>query len=137
MSIDIGSCCCLVDLPGNVLPAEIAGRYASRRAATQRRVELANQHRMPLHHPRVIGTKHMAASASYLAAQVGFEILEGRRQRDRCRRRGRHRPGVLQCEYVHFAGVAPIMIHPGRGQPDGVDQRSRAVAEARQCCLVP
>lgn len=53
---------------------------------------MANQHTMPLHHPRVIGARHMVASANYLAAHVGFEILEaGGNAMD--------------------AGVAPIMIH--------------------------
>ena len=37
---------------------------------------MADQYRMPTHHPRVIGTRHMVASANYLAAQAGFEILE-------------------------------------------------------------
>jgi gamma-glutamyltranspeptidase len=36
---------------------------------------MADQHRMPTHHPRIIGTRHMVASANYLAAQTGFEIL--------------------------------------------------------------
>ena len=37
---------------------------------------MADQHRMPTHHPRIIGTRHMVSSANYLAAQVGVEILE-------------------------------------------------------------
>ena len=37
---------------------------------------MADQHRMPTHHPRIFGTNHMVASANYLAAQTGFEILE-------------------------------------------------------------
>ena len=37
---------------------------------------MTNQHHMPTHHPRIIGTRHMVASANFLAAQAGFEILE-------------------------------------------------------------
>jgi gamma-glutamyltranspeptidase / glutathione hydrolase len=72
---------------------------------------MANQHRMPLHHPRIIGTKHMAASANYLAAQVAFEVLEAGGNAVDAGVAGGIALGVLQCEYVHFAGVAPIMIH--------------------------
>jgi gamma-glutamyltranspeptidase/glutathione hydrolase len=72
---------------------------------------MANQHRMPPHHPRVIGTRHMVASANYLAAQVGFEILEAGGNAVDAGVAGGIALGVLQCEYVHFAGVAPIMIH--------------------------
>src|SRR5580704_19032020 len=64
---------------------------------------MADQHRMPTHHPRIFGTKHMVASANYLAAQTGFEILEAGGAAGIAL-------GVLQCEYVHFGGVAPIMI---------------------------
>ena len=72
---------------------------------------MADQHRMPTHHPRIIGTRHMAASANYLAAQVGFEILEAGGNAIDAGVAGGIALGVLQCEYVHFAGVAPIMIH--------------------------
>jgi gamma-glutamyltranspeptidase / glutathione hydrolase len=72
---------------------------------------MADQHSMPLHHPRVIGTRHMVASANYLAAQAGFEILEAGGNAIDAGVAGGIALGVLQCEYVHFAGVAPIMIH--------------------------
>ncbi len=72
---------------------------------------MANQHQMPLHHPRIIGTRHMVASANYLAAQVGFEILEAGGNAIDAGVAGGIALGVLQCEYIHFAGVAPIMIH--------------------------
>jgi len=72
---------------------------------------MADQHRMPTHHPRIIGTRHMVASANYLAAQVGFEILEAGGNAIDAGVAGGIALGVLQCEYVHFAGVAPIMIH--------------------------
>lgn len=72
---------------------------------------MADQHRMPMHHPRIIGTRHMVASANYLAAQAGFEILEAGGNAIDAGVAGGIALGVLQCEYVHFAGVAPIMIH--------------------------
>jgi gamma-glutamyltranspeptidase/glutathione hydrolase len=72
---------------------------------------MANQHRMPTHYPRIIGTKHMVASANYLAAQAAFEILEAGGNAIDAGVAGGIALGVLQCEYVHFAGVAPIMIH--------------------------
>ena len=72
---------------------------------------MANQHTMPLHHPRVIGTRHMAASANFLAAQAAFEILEAGGNAVDAGVAGGIALGVLQCEYVHFAGVAPAMIH--------------------------
>ena len=72
---------------------------------------MADQHRMPTHHPRIIGTRHMVASANFLAAQVGFEILEAGGNAIDAGVAAGIALGVLQCEYVHFAGVAPIMIH--------------------------
>src|SRR5580698_4836753 len=73
--------------------------------------EMADQHRMPTHHPRIFGTKHMVASANYLAAQTGFEILEAGGNAIDAGVAAGIALGVLQCEYVHFGGVAPIMIH--------------------------
>ena len=72
---------------------------------------MADRHRMPPHHPRIIGTRHMVASANFLAAQAGFEILEAGGNAIDAGVAGGIALGVLQCEYVHFAGVAPIMIH--------------------------
>lgn len=72
---------------------------------------MTNQHYMPTHHPRIIGTRHMVASANFLAAQAGFEILEAGGNAIDAGVAGGIALGVLQCEYVHFAGVAPIMIH--------------------------
>jgi gamma-glutamyltranspeptidase/glutathione hydrolase len=58
-----------------------------------------------------MGTRHMAASANYLAAQAAFEILEAGGNAIDAGVAGGIALGVIQCEYVHFAGVAPIMIH--------------------------
>ena len=71
---------------------------------------MADRHRMPTHHPRIFGTKHMVASANYLAAQTGFEILEAGGNAIDAGVAAGIALGVLQCEYVHFGGVAPIMI---------------------------
>src|SRR5580700_9478086 len=71
---------------------------------------MADQHRMPTHHPRIFGTKHIVASANYLAAQTGFEILEAGGMAIDAGVSACIALGVLQCEYVHFGGVAPIMI---------------------------
>ena len=72
---------------------------------------MPDQHRMPTHHPRILGTRHMVASANYLAAQTAFEILEAGGNAIDAGVGAGIALGVLQCEYVHFAGVAPIMIH--------------------------
>src|SRR3984885_1038278 len=72
---------------------------------------MADQHRMPTHHPRIIGTRHMVSSANFLAAETGFAILEAGGNAIDAGVGAGIALGVLQCEYVHFAGVAPIMIH--------------------------
>ena len=71
---------------------------------------MADRHQMPTHHPRIFGTRHMVASANYLAAQTGFEILEAGGNAIDAGVAAGIALGVLQCEYVHFGGVAPIMI---------------------------
>src|ERR1700722_3612522 len=83
----------------------------SRGMTWSQEITMADQHRMPTHHPRIIGTRHMVSSANYLAAQVGFGILEAGGNAIDAGVAGGIALGVLQCEYVHFAGVAPIMIH--------------------------
>ncbi len=77
---------------------------------------MPNQHVMPTHHPRVMGFRHMAASANYLAAQAAFEILEAGGNAIDAGVAGGIALGVIQCEYVHFAGVAPIMIRMATGE---------------------
>lgn len=72
---------------------------------------MSNQHTMPTHHPRIIGTQHMAASAHYLAAQVAFEVLEGGGNAIDAGVAAGIAASVLQGEFVNFAGVAPIVIH--------------------------
>ena len=98
---------------------------------------MSNQHRMPTHHPRIFGTRHMVASANYLAAQTGFEILEAGGNAIDAGVGAGIALGVLQCEYVHFGGVAPIMIYLAETGRDGLDQRAGAVAEAGLRRVVP
>jgi gamma-glutamyltranspeptidase / glutathione hydrolase len=74
-------------------------------------MNMADTHRMPTHHPRIIATRHMVSSANWLAAQAGFEILEAGGNAIDAGVAAGIALGVMQCEYVHFAGVAPIMIH--------------------------
>src|SRR6202142_135942 len=71
---------------------------------------MPNRHRMPTHHPRIFGTNHMVALANYLAAQPGFEIPEAGGNAIDAGVAAGIALGVLQCEFVHFGGVAPIMI---------------------------
>ena len=72
---------------------------------------MADRHTMPLHQARIIGTRHMVASANHLAAQAGLAILEAGGNAVDAGVAGGIALGVLQCEYVHFAGVAPMVIH--------------------------
>src|SRR6185503_19791354 len=63
------------------------------------------------HHPRIIGTRHMVSSANYLAAETGFSILEAGGNAIDAGVAGGITLGVLQCDLVNVAGVAPIMIY--------------------------
>ena len=60
---------------------------------------------------RYIGTRHMVAAGHYLAAQAGFQILEAGGNAIDAGVAAGIALGVVQSEYVCFAGVAPIMIH--------------------------
>ena len=66
---------------------------------------------MPPHGPRVIGTRHMASSANFLAAQAAFAVLEAGGNAIDAGVAGGIVLGVVQGEFVHFAGVAPMIIH--------------------------
>src|ERR1700749_2624852 len=63
---------------------------------------MADRHQMPTHHPRIFGTRHMVASANYLAAQTGFEILEAGGNAIDAGVAAGLALGVLQCEYGAF-----------------------------------
>jgi gamma-glutamyltranspeptidase/glutathione hydrolase len=72
---------------------------------------MPDRHIMPLHQARIIGTRHMAASANHLAAQAALAILDSGGNAVDAGVAGGIALGVLQCEYVHFAGVAPMVIY--------------------------
>jgi gamma-glutamyltranspeptidase/glutathione hydrolase len=61
---------------------------------------------------RIIGTRHMVSAGHYLAAQAAFQVLEAGGNAVDAGVCGGIALGVLQSEYVGFAGVAPIMIRP-------------------------
>src|SRR5499425_1760823 len=66
---------------------------------------------MKAHRPTIMGPRHMVAACHYLAAEAGFRILEaGGNAIDAGVATG-IALGVVQPEYVNFAGVAPIIIH--------------------------
>src|SRR5438046_8795504 len=71
----------------------------------------AHEGNMKAHRPTIMGTRHMAAATQYLAAEAGFRILEaGGNAIDAGVATG-IALGVVQPEYVNFAGVAPIIIY--------------------------
>src|SRR5215469_8174210 len=66
---------------------------------------------MKAHRPTIMGTRYMVAACQYLAAEAGFRILEtGGNAIDAGVATG-IALGVVQPEYVNFAGVAPIIIY--------------------------
>lgn len=71
---------------------------------------------LPRHQARVMGTRHMAASANYLAAQVALQVLEAGGNAIDAGVAGGIALGVIQCEFVHFAGVAPIIVYVAETQ---------------------
>src|SRR6516165_1996910 len=63
------------------------------------------------HRPTIMGTRHMVSACQYLAAEAGFKILEaGGNAIDAGVATG-IALGVVQPEYVNFAGVAPIIVY--------------------------
>lgn len=65
----------------------------------------------PPHSARVMGIRHMAASGHYLATQTANSILEAGGNAIDAGVAAALVLGVVQSEYVHLGGVAPIMIH--------------------------
>ncbi len=66
---------------------------------------------MKAHRPTIMGTRHMVAACQYLAAEAGFRILEAGGNAIDAGVAAGIALGVVQPEYVDFAGVAPIMIY--------------------------
>jgi gamma-glutamyltranspeptidase/glutathione hydrolase len=66
---------------------------------------------MQAHRPTIMGTRHMVAACQCLAAEAGFRILEAGGNAIDAGVAGGIALGVVQPEYVNFAGVAPIIIY--------------------------
>ena len=66
---------------------------------------------MKAHRPTIMGTRHMIAACQYLAAEAGFKILEAGGNAIDAGVAAGIALGVVQPEYVNFAGVAPIMVY--------------------------
>jgi gamma-glutamyltranspeptidase/glutathione hydrolase len=61
--------------------------------------------------PTLMGTRHMVAAGHYLAAQAGFEVLEGGGNAVDAGVAACITLAVVQSEYVSVGGVAPMMIY--------------------------
>ena len=61
--------------------------------------------------PNVMGTRHVISSGHYLATQAGFQILEAGGNAVDAGVAAGIALAVVECEFVSFAGVAPIMIY--------------------------
>jgi gamma-glutamyltranspeptidase / glutathione hydrolase len=66
---------------------------------------------MKAHRPTIMGTRHMVAACQYLAAEAGFRILDAGGNAIDAGVAAGIALGVVQPEYVNFAGVAPIMVY--------------------------
>jgi gamma-glutamyltranspeptidase/glutathione hydrolase len=69
---------------------------------------------MKAHRPTIMGTRHMVAACQYLAAEAGFRILEAGGNAIDAGVAAGIALGVVQPEYVNFAGVAPIIIYSAK-----------------------
>ena len=98
---------------------------------------------MKSHRPTIMGTRHMVAASQYLAAEAGFRILEAGGNAIDAGVAAGIALGVVQPEYVNFAGVAPIIIYsaaedrvftiPGLGTwPKAIERDSLPKAPRRQ-----
>jgi len=66
---------------------------------------------MKAHRPTIMGTRHMVSACQYLAAEAGFRVLEAGGNAIDAGVAAGIALGVVQPEYVNFAGVAPIIIY--------------------------
>src|SRR5262249_36868824 len=66
---------------------------------------------MKAHRPTIMGTHHMVAACQYLAAEAGLRILEAGGNAIDAGVAAGIALGVVQPEYVNFAGVAPIIVY--------------------------
>ena len=61
--------------------------------------------------PTLAGTRHMISAGHYLAANAGFQILEAGGNAIDAGVAAGITLGVVQSDFVNFAGVAPILIY--------------------------
>ena len=74
------------------------------------------------HRPTVMGTRHMAVAGHYGAAHAAFEILEAGGNAVDAGVAAGIALGVLQCDIVNVAGVAPIILY------DASSRRVRSIS---------
>ena len=106
---------------------------------------------MKAHRPTIMGTRHMVAACQYLAAEAGFRILDAGGNAIDAGVAAGIALGVVQPEYVNFAGVAPIMVYsaaedrvvtvPGLGTwPKAIERttsKRTTRARSRAACCAP
>src|SRR5690349_9644164 len=63
------------------------------------------------HRPALMGTRHMVAAGHYGAAHAAFAVLEGGGNATDAGVAAGLALGVLQCDIVNVAGVAPIICY--------------------------
>ena len=68
------------------------------------------------HRPAIRGTRHMAASCHYGATHAAFQILEAGGNAVDAGVAAGIALGVLQCDLVNVAGVAPILLYDAESQ---------------------
>jgi gamma-glutamyltranspeptidase/glutathione hydrolase len=68
------------------------------------------------HRPAIRGTRHMAASCHYGATHAAFQILEAGGNAVDAGVAAGIALGVLQCDLVNVAGVAPIVLYEAKSQ---------------------
>ncbi|MBL8834277.1 MAG: gamma-glutamyltransferase, partial [Rhodospirillales bacterium] len=68
-----------------------------------------------------MGTRHMAAAAHSVAAQVALQVLEAGGNAVDAGVAGGLALNVVHCEYTHFAGVAPIIVRTAAGETMTID----------------
>lgn len=66
------------------------------------------------HRPTLMGTRHMAVAGHYSAAHAAFEILEAGGNAVDAGVAAGIAIGVLQCDLVNVAGVAPIILYDAK-----------------------
>lgn len=68
------------------------------------------------HRPTIMGTRHMVSAGHYSAAHAAFEILEAGGNAVDAGVAAGIALGVVQCDIVNVAGVAPILYYEARSQ---------------------